>query len=150
MSPDYRSLTRQLVARVLSTGTFVSELAGLVRPRRPLPLGGDAAHLVRSQVVTSLEDVERLVHELEGGRGLPVLLRQYLKLNARLLGFSVDPAFSNVMDGLVLVDLLGIKPALLQRFLGRDAAATVLAFHVTPRSTPDLDRALPARTALPV
>jgi putative hemolysin len=142
MSADYRSLTRQLVARALSTGAFVSELAGLVRPRRPLRLGRDAAHLVRSKVVASLDDVERLVHELEGGRGLPVLLRQYLKLNARLLGFSVDPAFSNVLDGLVLVDLLAVKPALLQRYLGRDSAATIRAFHDTPR-TPALDRVLP-------
>jgi putative hemolysin len=147
MSADYQSLTRQLVARFLSTGAFVSELAGLVRPRRPLPLGRDAAHLVRSQVVTSLDDVERLVHELEGGRGLPVLLRQYLKLNARLLGFSVDPAFANVLDGLVLVDLLTVKPALLQRFLGRDAAATIRSFHITP-GTPELNRSLPARSAL--
>jgi hypothetical protein len=88
-------------------------------------------------------DVERLVHELEGGRGLPVLLRQYLKLNARLLAFSVDPAFSNVLDGLVLVDLLAVKPALLQRYLGRDAAASIRAFHHTPHP-PALDRALPS------
>jgi putative hemolysin len=149
MSAEYHSLTRQVVARFLSTGAFVSELAGLVRPRRPLALGCDAAHLVRSHVVTSLDEVERLVHELEGGRGLPVLLRQYLKLNARLLGFSVDPAFANVLDGLVLVDLLAVKPALLQRFLGRDAAAAVLAFH-HPAPTPAFIRALPARSTLPV
>jgi putative hemolysin len=147
MSADYQSLTRQLVARFLSTGAFASELAGLVRPRRPLPLGPDAAHLVQSRVATSLDDVERLVHELEGDRGLPVLLRQYLKLNARLLGFSVDPAFANVLDGLVLVDLPGVTPALLQRYLGRDAAATIRAVHAPP-ATPAVDRALPDATPL--
>jgi putative hemolysin len=147
MSADYQSLTRQLVARFLSTGAFASELAGLVRPRRPLSLGPDAAHLVQSRVATSLDDVERLVHELEGDRGLPVLLRQYLKLNARLLGFSVDPAFANVLDGLVLVDLLGVRPALLQRYLGRDAAATIRVAHASP-ATPAVDRALPDATPL--
>jgi putative hemolysin len=141
MSADYQSLTRQLVVRFLSTAAFASELAGLVRSRRPLALGSEAVHLVQSRVVSSLEDVEQLVHELEGGRGLPVLLRQYLKLNARLLGFSVDPAFANVLDGLLLVDLLRVKPALLQRFLGREAAASIVAFH-NASHTPELDRAL--------
>jgi putative hemolysin len=142
MSADYQSLTRQLVVRFLSTAAFASDLAGLVRSRRPLSLGAEAAHLVQSRVVSSLDDVEQLVHELEGGRGLPVLLRQYLKLNARLLGFSVDPAFANVLDGLVLVDLLRVKPALLHRFLGREAAASVVAFH-DASLTPELDRPLP-------
>jgi hypothetical protein len=76
-----------------------------------------------------------------------VLLRQYLKLNARLLGFSVDPAFANVLDGLVLVDLLGVRPALLQRYLGRDAAATIRVAHASP-ATPAVDRALPDATPL--
>jgi hypothetical protein len=44
----------------------------------------------------------------------------------------------------VLVDLLRVKPALLQRYLGRDAAATIRAFHAAA-PTPDVDRALPAR-----
>jgi len=53
-----------------------------------------------------------------------VLLRQYLKLNARLLGFSVDPAFGNALDGLVVVKLDDIEPAILARYMGRaDAAA---------------------------
>ena len=137
ISARYRSLTRQLLARFLSGDRFLSDLATLVRPSRPLPVERDAAALVQSRVVADLEDVEQLVSEVEG-RGLPVLLRQYLKLNARLLGFSVDPEFGNVLDGLVLVDLLGVKPALLQRHLGREHAATLLEFHGerTPTAAP--------------
>jgi hypothetical protein len=59
---------------------------------------------------------------------MPVLLRQYLKLNARLLGFSIDPAFGNALDGLVVVDLDDVEPAILARFMGRDEA---VAFRVT-------------------
>jgi len=70
------------------------------------------------------------VRELEAERrGMPVLLRQYLKLNAKLLGFSVDPAFGHVLDGLVVVDLLDVDRALLARYLGKDGAAKFLAYH---------------------
>ncbi len=39
-----------------------------------------------------------------GRQILPILLRQYLKLGGRLLGFNVDPDFSDVLDVLVMVD----------------------------------------------
>jgi hypothetical protein len=63
------------------------------------------------------------------GKGVPVLLRQYLKLNARVLGFNIDPAFGDALDALMMVDLLHVQPALLTRYLGRDEAAQFLARH---------------------
>lgn len=128
VSANYHPLTRQLLTRVLSGSAHSSPLASRVQPRRPLPAGADATRLVESGAVTSLADAERFVREIEG-RGLPVLLRQYLKLNARVLGFSVDPGFGNALDGLVLVDLLEVPPALLQRYLGRASAAAFLSYH---------------------
>ena len=49
---------------------------------------------------------------------MPVLLRQYLRLNARAIAFSVDPNFAGVLDALMAVDLLNVGPALLKRYLG--------------------------------
>jgi putative hemolysin len=137
ISAEYGSLTRHLLARFLSSSGFASDLAGLVRARRPLRPEHEASRLVRTTVVADLHAVEALVEEIEAGRGIPVLLRHYLKLNARLLGFSVDPEFGNVLDGLVLVDLMDVPPAVLQRYLGRDGAEAFRAAH-RPRPEPDL------------
>jgi hypothetical protein len=60
------------------------------------------------------------------GKGLPILLRQYAKIGGRLLGFNVDRKFSNVLDGLVVVDLRQTDPGVLERYMGREA---VQAFH---------------------
>ena len=54
------------------------------------------------------------------GKGVPVLLRQYLKLNATLLEFNVDPDFANCLDALVMVDLRSAPVAILQRYMGKD------------------------------
>jgi hypothetical protein len=40
-------------------------------------------------------------------------------LNGRFLSFSVDKAFSSVIDGLLLVDLHETDPKILNRFVGR-------------------------------
>ena len=59
----------------------------------------------------------------------PILLRQYAKIGGKLLGFNVDRKFSNVLDGLVVVDLRQTNPAVLERYMGRDAAQTFRKIH---------------------
>ena len=129
ISADYRSLSRELLARFLTTSGLRSPLARLVRPRKPMRGDTEAASLVRTRVVSGLDELEAMVAEIESGRRLPVLVRQYLKLNGRLLGFSVDPAFGNVLDGLMLVDLLDVPSTALDRYLGREGAAAFRAYH---------------------
>lgn len=130
ISAEYASTTRAIVARCLLAHR-ASLLGRLVEPRRPLRDDGpDTEVLVHSRVACDVRSVDQLVRELESGeRGLPVLLRHYLKLNAKLLAFSEDPAFGNVLDGLVVVDLLDVDRALLARYLGREAAEAFLAAH---------------------
>ena len=40
------------------------------------------------------------------------------------MGFNVDRKFSNVLDGLVVVDLRRTEPAVLERYMGREPAAS--------------------------
>ena len=58
-----------------------------------------------------------------------MLLRQYLKLNARLLGWNVDRRFGRALDGLMLVDLVDVPRPVLSRYLGKDGAGAFLAAH---------------------
>jgi len=69
-----------------------------------------------------------LVARLEAdGKGIPVLLRQYLRLNAKLLGFNVDPAFGDTLDALMMVDLADVNPGILTRYFGKQEAEQLLA-----------------------
>jgi len=65
------------------------------------------------------------------GKGLPVLLRQYLKVGGQVLAFNVDGHFSDVLDGLILVDLRNTDPRSLQKYLGHEGAASLLRYHRT-------------------
>ena len=47
----------------------------------------------------------------------PPLLRYYLNLNARVLGFNVDPNFSNALDVLLAVELAGVGTSARKRYL---------------------------------
>jgi hypothetical protein len=65
---------------------------------------------------------------------VPILLRQYLKLNAKLLGFNVDPQFGDALDALMMVDLAAVDSAILNRYFGREETVRFLEFHRARRA----------------
>ncbi len=152
ISAEYGAVTRDLLARFLLANRSNPQLAALVRPK--CPLGPNAGHetdaFLRSSVVSRVDEVDEIVRELEAGqRGMPVLLRQYLKLNAKLLGFSVDPSFGHVLDGLVVVDLLDVEHCQLTRYLGKDGASRFLAHHRREGQTLAVSRLNVCRNSVP-
>ena len=77
-----------------------------------------------------LDDVSAFIAEIEADqKGVPILLKQYLRLGGRLLGFNVDPEFSNVLDVLIVVDLRRTEPRILARYMGRAGAKSFFSHH---------------------
>jgi hypothetical protein len=62
-------------------------------------------------------------------KGVPVLLRQYLKLGGRLVAFNVDAAFSDTLDGLIVVDVTRTERRTLERYMGVQAARQYLEYQ---------------------
>lgn len=130
ISADYASLTKQILIRFLELNAKLPSLASLIAPRNPPafgpPRGAEAA--IGGRIVSSIDEVDELVAEIENDRRrVPVLLRQYLKLGAKLLGFNVDPDFGDVLDGLMLIDLMNVPRPILARYMGPERAAAFLA-----------------------
>ncbi len=132
ISNDYRFASRQVLAASLSANCPLAELQPLVEPKRPFrvePIRG-----MRSGnapiVIGDLDELSAIIADIEpDGKGIPILIRQYLKLGGKLLGFNLDPAFSNALDGLILVDLSQTSPAILERYMGRAEAAAFRAYE---------------------
>jgi putative hemolysin len=117
ISRDYNTLSKNLMIQFLKNERTHPRLSPLVRAKHP-PRTGHLAGLDRS-LLRDIDDVSALISEIETDhKGVPVLLRHYLKLNGKLLSFNVDSDFSRVIDGLILVDLELTDPRLLKRFMG--------------------------------
>lgn len=134
ISADYRPELRRCMVRYLRRHAYDRRLAKRVRPRRPYrswPLPGNDEPLWRE--VRSVSDIDLFSNLLSvgdrEGRGIPVLLRHYLKLGGRVIGFNVDRDFRDALDGLIVVDLLQTDDASLQRYMGAEGAAAWRAFH---------------------
>jgi putative hemolysin len=128
ISSRYSDSSHRLLMAFLHQNHFDPELAELVDAINPSVVN-PPPHF-SSAIPQSIDEANRLVVQAEAdGKGLPILLRQYLKLNARLLGFNVDPAFGDALDALMMVDLTTVDPAILNRYFGRQEAARFLAWH---------------------
>lgn len=132
ISREYQALSRDLMVHFLRSHNSSRWLGWQVRPSRP-PRHTHAPGLSPSwfaRTIHSIDDVSALVSEIEqDGKGIPVLLRHYLKLDAKLISFNVDPAFSDVLDGLILVDLRRSDTRFLQRFLGTECGKHFADYH---------------------
>ena len=132
ISNEYNKASREMIYRFFQSRMQEDRLAGLIEPRRPFRPGllrrWDCRAMCRA--LRDLEELSEPITDVEAdGKGLPILLRQYAKIGGKLLGFNVDRKFSNVLDGLVVVDLRQTDPAVLERYMGREAAQTFRRIH---------------------
>ncbi len=119
ISREYSAASQDLIVRFLRDRRRDEAMSRWVHPYHPY--GGLPDESGISARLQSIEEVSAAVAATEPDRkGVPVLLRQYLKLNATLLEFNVDPDFSDVLDALVLVDLRQAPPAVLARYMGEE------------------------------
>ncbi|MDD5705201.1 MAG: GNAT family N-acetyltransferase [Kiritimatiellae bacterium] len=129
---EYRDASRNLMLRSLRFSNFEHELARFVKPRkRPRRTRHAEWNLPDFHpYIDNIELVSKLVQEIESDqKGIPILLRQYLKLGGRLLAFNVDPDFSYSLDGLIAVNLLKTDPRVLRRYMGVAETDSYRAYH---------------------
>lgn len=132
ISNEYTDASREMICRFFESRMQDDDLAGLVQPRRPFRAGALRGWDCRcmSRAFRDLEELSEPITEVEAdGKGLPILLRQYAKIGGKLLGFNVDRKFSNVLDGLIVVDLRQTDAAVLERYMGKSAAAKFRNVH---------------------
>jgi putative hemolysin len=132
ISNDYSKASREMIYRFFEARMQEDELAGLIEPRRPFRPSSlrpwDCRAMCRA--LRGLEELSQPITDVEtDGKGLPILLRQYAKIGGKLLSFNVDRKFSNVLDGLVMVDLRKTEAAVLERYMGREAATRFRQLH---------------------
>jgi putative hemolysin len=107
ISNAYRDLSRQLLVEFLRSHFLDPLMAQLVRPTHPVPRGSMLQTLAAEvSMLGHIDALGALVEDIEPDhKGVPVLLRQYLKPGGRMLALNVDPAFNHSIDCLLMVDL---------------------------------------------
>ncbi len=132
ISGRYKRLSRELIVRFFQNSEVVDELASLISPRRPFRPWGPltTARCAPDEALADLQQLSDPISDMEDdGKGVPILIKHYARLGGRLLAFNVDKDFSDVLDGLVVVDLRRSDPAVLGRYMGGEGLAAFRSYH---------------------
>jgi putative hemolysin len=132
ISNEYSRLSREMIVQYFESRDDGREFADLIQPRTPFR----APRLRRGDFRTlcdALRNLDELAEPIsdveEDGKGVPILIRQYDKVGGKLVGFNLDRKFSDVVDGLVIVDLRATDPSVLERYMGKEGYAGFRRFH---------------------
>ncbi len=120
ISNRYSRLSRSLMVEYIRRHHFDEELASYVHARKRFKprFSDEDAHVLLGESDT-IKDLDALITELEPGPlKLPVLLRQYLALNAKFIGFNTDPKFCDSLDGFLVLPVSEV-PAQKMEMLGK-------------------------------
>ena len=108
ISGSYSRIARSLIMEFVQQHHYDYDMAASVRPRnkfRVKPDTVDREALVQASMA-DLKRMDRLIAEVDPNEtAMPVLLKKYLLLNARIIGFNRDPRFNDALDGLMVLDL---------------------------------------------
>ncbi len=135
MTDSYRALSKSLMVEYLKSHKLhpiLNELiSARVKPR--LSKIKNLAHIALGSALPDVDDISSLVSEVErDSKGVPTLLKHYLKLNGVILCFGIDQAFSDALDGFIVVDLLKTDERHLRRYMGNDGYERFAAQHRKP------------------
>ncbi|WP_196157479.1 lysophospholipid acyltransferase family protein [Reinekea sp. G2M2-21] len=121
ISSDHSETARAFISDAMME-SFRAEQKFLenVQPIMPLRVKGK---VWSKRMLSSIRDISvfnKLVGQCDPGKTIPVLLRHYLALNGRFVGFSVNKGFNDSLDGLILVNLHNMPERYLKRYLGHE------------------------------
>jgi putative hemolysin len=111
ISNDFSKFSKSLIVEFVRKYFSDDKYSGYIVPRKDFIVKPDKAIDRNIFIDTSESDInkiERIIIDIEPGYRLPVLLKKYLEINGRIIGFNIDPKFNYCLDGLLILDLYNI------------------------------------------
>ena len=110
ISNNFSQFSRGLIMQYIREHHFDKKLARFVRPRTRYNVQGfNVDEEVILENADDLNKFDRFIKEMEpNDYTMPVLLKRYLKINGRIIGFNLDPKFNDALDGMLVLDLFDV------------------------------------------
>ena len=105
ISNSFSNLSKDLLVNFITKYHFDNELSQYVSPRKRyhFSYNGEAKEL-RNVNSSDIKVLDGLIADIEtSNTKIPVLLKKYLKQNAKIIAFNVDPKFNNSLDGFLVM-----------------------------------------------
>ncbi|MFT5762042.1 MAG: putative hemolysin [Polaribacter sp.] len=106
ISNQFSEFSKSLMIEFMKSHYYDPYIAQYIFPKKEykVKLKDDDKDFVFDATKADMQKFDKFIEEIEpGALRIPVLIKKYVKQNARLVAFNVDPKFNNAVDGLMYI-----------------------------------------------
>ena len=105
ISDKFSEFSKSLMIEFMRSNYYDSAVAQYIHPKKEfkVKLKDRDKHLFFDEVESDLNKLDKIIDDLEPEMRLPVLIKKYIKQNAKVISFNVDPSFNDAIDGLMYI-----------------------------------------------
>lgn len=120
ISNQFSEFSKSLMIEFMKSHYYDPYVAQYIHPKKEfkVKLKDADKDFVFDATQSDMNKFDKIINEIEpGALRIPVLIKKYVKQNARLVAFNVDPKFNNAIDGLMYIKVADlpestVKPVL--------------------------------------
>lgn len=147
ISNQFSNFSKSLMIEFMKSNYWDPFVAQYVRPKKEfkVKLSDSDKEFVFDETQADLNKFDRLISEVEpGSLRLPVLIKKYIKQNAKVVAFNVDPLFNNAVDGLMYIKIADLPESTVRPVMEELQAELEKVLHAVD---PEEDTTASSRTA---
>lgn len=106
ISNKFSEFSKGLMIEFMKSNYYDPYVAQYINPKKEykVKLKDADKDFVFDESAADLNKFDRIIDEVEpGSLRIPVLIKKYIKQNAKVIAFNVDPLFNNAIDGLMYI-----------------------------------------------
>jgi putative hemolysin len=111
ISNQFSDFSKSLMIEFMKSHYYDPYIAQYIQPKKEykVMLKDADKDFVFDATKADMQKFDKIIDEIEpGALRIPVLIKKYVKQNARLVAFNVDPKFNNAVDGLMYIKVADI------------------------------------------
>lgn len=111
ISNQFSEFSKSLMIEFMKSHYYDPYVAQYIQPKKEfkVKLKDADKDFVFDATEADMQKFDKIIDEIEpGALRIPVLIKKYVKQNARLVAFNVDPKFNNAIDGLMYIKVADI------------------------------------------
>jgi putative hemolysin len=120
ISNQFSNFSKSLMIEFMKSHYYDPYIAQFIRPKKEykVKLKDADKDFVFDASKADLNKFDKIIDDIEpGSLRLPVLMKKYVKQNARIIAFNVDPKFNDAIDGLMYIEIAKLPDSTVQPVL---------------------------------
>ncbi len=111
ISNRFSTFSKSIIIEFMKANYYNNDFAKYIKSRNKFKVHPSTIDkdILMENASNDLNKLDKTIKDIEPDNiPIPVLLKKYLKQNAKIVGFNIDPKFNDALDGLMILDLYDV------------------------------------------